>query len=258
MTLPINILTNDSIGDSLSSVNLNYFNVELDTLTIKASSDSLWTPMFNYFVKYGDFLKETSTIAIQYSAFIVDATTQVQNNSASWCKPISIFYPSIFPASSAVNDISDVLTSWVNTYFPITLSGTNIPNYVENQIAVIYSHTWQLGPSMDETQILQDYTVCYTQPKSVCATCVDHYSGGQWCGTDTWTPCAGTSNYTSCGTADCGFSNPPYIGINHQVAYGMIKAYVEMKFQDRNECSPILAFAFKVNNCEWVFYKILT
>jgi hypothetical protein len=258
MKLPISIHPYDSIGDSLSSINLNYLNLEVSTLNIQASSDSLWTPMFNYFLTYGDFLKETSTIAMQYSAVISQATTQIQSNSASWCKPISIFYPSIFPASSAVNDISNVLTSWINTYFPITLSGTNIPNYIENQIAVIYSHTWQLGSYLDETQIIQDQTICSTQPKSTCATCTDYYSGGEWCGTDTWTTCSGVVQYTSCGTADCGYSSPPFEPITHQTAYGKIKASVEFKFQDRNECSPILAFVFRINNCEWVFDKFLT
>jgi hypothetical protein len=250
------INSSTTIGDSLSSININYLNLETDFFVEKLSADNLWSVMSNYYQTYSPFLKGALTMAQKTSAVVLNTCTVVENNSAGWVKPITIFYPSLFPSSTQPSTILSTLSSWVNSYFPTTDVTTNTPNYIENQIAVIYAHSWQYGLSINENQYLRDSTACSTANKRVCAYCKDVYYGGTWCGTNSWADCGGrASTCQNCQDLTCYYKTGPYVRMDNtgNVAQGFISANVNMSFQDRNELSKITAVVFKVKNCSWRF-----
>ena len=215
----------DTIGNSLSSVNINYFNLELDTLTIKASADKLWTPMLEYYNTFNKFLKETTSICQKSSALLVTTATTVENNSAGWIKPITIFYPSLFPSTYPANSVVSSLSSWLVSYFPVidpvkyiidTTTGETVEvlptktNYIENQIAIVYAHSWQYGTSINENRLILDSAYCTTANKSVCTYCTDRYYGYVYCSNGDFN-CGGQAvSCQQCGTLRCQYNTPPY------------------------------------------------
>lgn len=219
------IKSQDTIGNSLSSVNINYYNLELDTLTVKNSADQLWTPMLEYYLSFNNFLKETTSVVQRNSSLLISTATTVESNSAGWIKPISIFYPSIFPNTYPVDSIVESISSWLVSYFPVinpttyviddtTGNTIEIPptktNYVEDQIAIVYAHTWQYGTSIAENQFLLDSTLCSTANKSVCTYCVDRYFGYVYCSNGDFN-CGGQAiSCQKCGTLNCFYKTPPY------------------------------------------------
>jgi hypothetical protein len=250
-----------TIGDSLSSININYLNLEMDFFTKKLSADELWSVMSDYYLSFAPFIKSAVTISQKNSAVFLSSSTTVESNSAGWIKPITIFYPSLFPSSTQPSTILTTLSSWVNAYFPTINSTTNAPNYVENQIAIIYAHSWQYGLAINENQYIRDSTVCNTNDRRVCAYCTDRYFGGTWCGTNSWADCGGRGNSCQqCGNLDCYYNSPPYlrIGSNNNTALGFISANVNMMFRDRNESNNINAIVFRIKNCIWRFDRNIT
>jgi hypothetical protein len=205
----IEIFQNETIGDSLSSVNINYLTVENCVTTIKNDIDLYWNPMLDYYKTFGPFLKETSTLIQAVSSKIFSVCTTVETNSAGWIKPISVFYPSIFPYSIDNETIVDTLSSWINENFPVQSNDNNL-NYIENQQIIVYSHVWQYGNSISENQSIRDRTFCQTQNKIVSITCTNYYSGYVSCDNGGFN-CNGQSN--SCQqtrTLECSYPSNPY------------------------------------------------
>lgn len=315
------ISSEDSIGNSLSSVNLNYSQLERETLQLMISAEKYWYPMQDYYLSFQKFLKDTTTIAQTYSASWIGTATLVREYSATWIKPITIFYPSVVSKDTEIQDILDNFLKWIYIYFPpyfkktdnsslsaickscdvvvdvpsisgiglktaqqyeaptvgdpifvdlpasVTQSSipsslsavdlTTRPNYVENQILIIYLHTWQYGPSIKEIRTLEDKTLCVTQNKEVSVTCTDCYSGYVQCDNGDFS-CGGCRSCVQTRTLDCYYNSPPYelLSYNKQ-AYGAIRASIDIQFQDRNELEKIKGLVYKIVNCEWVFDKFL-
>jgi hypothetical protein len=225
MSVYYTINPQDTIGNSLSSVNINYYNLELDTFTVKTSADKLWTPMLEYYLTFNKFLKDTTSIVQRNSSLLISTATTVESNSSGWIKPITIFYPSLFPSNYPTNSIVETISSWVESYFPVinptkyviddtTGNTIEIPptktNYVENQMAIIYAHTWQYGTSISENQFILDYTLCTTADKTICSYCTDRYYGYVYCSNGNFN-CGGQAfSCQKCQTLSCYYKTPPY------------------------------------------------
>lgn len=205
-----NINPENSIGNSVSSININYSNLEYKTLSVKSSAEKYWYPMFNYYQAFSKFLKEATTISQNYSASFINTSTIVETNSSAWIKPITIFYPSIIPDILQINSLIDILLEWTKTYFPEKSSEEDKPNYVEGQTLIVYTHTWSYGSAISENAFLSDYTLCQTSDRQVCAHCIDYFSGYVWCN-GPGLHCDGrTSSCQKCDTLRCFYSAPPY------------------------------------------------
>jgi hypothetical protein len=225
MSVLYTIKPQDTIGNSLSSININYSNLELDTFIIQASADKYWTPMLEYYLNFNKFLKETTSICQRNSAILINTATLVENNSAGWIKPITIFYPSLFPSSYPADSIVESISAWLESYFPVinpttfvidetTGNTITIPpkktNYVENQMAIVYAHTWKYGTSISENQFILDHTLCTTANKTICTQCTDRYYGYVYCSNGDFN-CTGQSfSCQKCGTLNCFYKTPPY------------------------------------------------
>jgi hypothetical protein len=265
------ILTSQTIGDSLSSVNLNYITLEQETLNLQLTSTALWQFMQQYYIEFGSVIKDAVNTVNSISSSLNTTVTVVQNNSAGWIKPISIIYPSIFYSGESQSTILQVISSWVNQYYSYSIFSENSiqPNYVQSQKLIVYAHTSNINnncflytntPTVSSyntsygiQSVLQDQTICYTQNEKISLNCIICYSGGTYCDVDTWFDCNG--NCTSCsvpGELDC-YYNSPYINTVAQQGTGYIKATTNTYYNDINESVNINAFVFSVQNCNWVY-----
>jgi hypothetical protein len=252
------ILPTETIGDSLSSVNKNYLNFDVWTQNITMSADVIWNPLIDFFNYYKENWTKALTITRDNSAKWIDLRTNVQTNSAAWIEPITIFYPGFFPDPFTPNDLVTVQQFLQNT-FPVYQSVNTQPNYIENQMAIIYSYTYIVnGNAINSTTLLKDSTTCTTNPRTVCISCTNTYSGGGPCNSGYFT-CNGRSNSCSqCKDVKCFYSGAPYELIDSATAKSSIEANVSMIFSERAESTNIIAAVFKVANCEWTFERFIT
>jgi hypothetical protein len=228
------INTQDTIGNSLSSVNINYYNLELATLNLKTSAEKLWNPMLNYYLDVNKFLKETTSICQKNSSILISMATTVESNSAGWTKPITIFYPSLFPDNYPLDTVVATVSSWLISYLPVIdpvkyildeTTGNEIPvpptttNYIEGQTAIIYAHTWSYGDNISENQFINDFTLCSTQDKSICSYCIDRYYGYVYCSNGDFSCNGHSTSCQSCGSLHCYYQNPPYNAYVPPVSY---------------------------------------
>ena len=267
------ILSSETIGDSLSAVNYNYLSLETETLVLKLSTDTLWIPMQQYYLQYGATIKDAVNTINTIAPALFDATTIVQNNSAGWIKPITIFYPNIFSSSDSNFTIFNTISSWVQLSFPVIPNPVDIidnntgtvktvlpsqPSYVQNQIMIVYAHTWGVNSNPSGTTILTDSTTCYSHDEKICVSCSICYYGGTFCGEDTWVDCGGNcTSCQTCGELSCNFAAPPYTSIGDHVARSSINANINIQYQDVGELQNLNAFVFSVQDCNWVLQRNL-
>jgi hypothetical protein len=128
----------DSIGDSLSAINLNFSTIEESYEDINTSLN-LYAPLLEEYLninleKYTEISKAISNNKI----FWEQARTLVAANSAVWLQPLVLLYPCIIENSSFIltKDITDSVILWINRYFPVTTTSGET-NYIEDQIAYI-------------------------------------------------------------------------------------------------------------------------
>jgi len=286
--------SNDSIGDTLSNVNTNYLNLELATLNLVASSQNFWQPMLNYFLAFQDSFNKVITISKQNSSVFFNTTTYVENFSAGWLAPITIVYPSLFPSNTPIDSIKTTLSSWIQDFFPVvpevyiedtngnltldTLISDLQSNFIEGQQCIVYSHTWCYGSQINSIKTISDYLVCGTSDINAGISCTTVYSGVVY-------DCEQYKNGFKCNnqkslcskaaTQACKYTlpyltnnNTPFGNFTSKNAASTISTTIDMQidsksgntygFQDRYEGQNIIAIAFKVQNCCWVFDKFIT
>jgi len=216
----IYIQPTSSIGDSLSSINLNYETLDLLTKEVTQRANDYWTPVVNYYKDFKNTLKQITTISQTYSSTLLNVCTIVETNSAGWLKPITIFFPSIFNIDISKSDIVNSLQTWASNYFPeITIkNGIPINNYVENQKLIVYAHRWAYGTYVNENQLLTDYTLCTTANKTITITCKNFYTGYVYCSNGDF-DCKGSSATCSQSkNVTCFYDLPPYVRTQPQAS----------------------------------------
>ena len=126
------IIDTESIGNSLSSINLNFNALDYELCSIENRDDTTWNPAFTIFSENSAAWVNAFNIVKTNSACWIDTTSTVFETSGFWLKPISIVYPYPFPTST---DIA-VVRAWVEDNFPI-LVGTCY-NYIVGQELYVY------------------------------------------------------------------------------------------------------------------------
>lgn len=253
----INIPSNTTIGNSLSSMNSNYASLEMWANNIQLSATNLWSPLAEFYNVYSAFLKSANTTSQQYSASWVSMATNVETNSAKWIEPITIFYPQIFPYPFT-NDNTKTISSWLSNNFPVSGSTVTKPGYVENQQIIIYSHTYTQNIQPNVVYNLIDMAQCVTSDGNICAYCTTSYYGYVYCSNGDFS-CGGSSSCSQCAHVNCYYTGYPYVNLtnNGRAAQSYISANVSMGFSERQEVKAIKAISYKVKNCNWEFDKFI-
>lgn len=273
-----NISPLDTIGNNLSSLNLNYQKLEYRTNNIINSSLQIFEPLIEYYNFYSNFWKNT----IDYS-FAIDAPdrlnkfkTLVQTNSSLWLSPISIFYPKIplYSTASFSNEINQA-TNWFKINFPIfTSENSTIPLYPEGTKAFLscmfYRETVKVNANDTEIENVN----CETFDRSTQVNCVYNFLRNVYCGgTEVCSRYNGRKIATTFNLR-CTYENGnrtfnhiaiPFIRnfaqINNFPARSKITrqgiARVDAYFKDRSEHNDLFCVLLEVKNCEWRFVKII-
>lgn len=257
------ILPNDCIGNSLSTMNLNFDTLENWTNSILLSSKVLFQPLVDFYNFYGDFWKSSINFSIDINAIdrLTEFNTQVTTNSAKFIKPIVIIYPDIFEYNAIlIDNYKNTVSSWFKTNYPVVDSNNSETLFVENTVAFVYMMFYSEVVKVNNTLAgnnritLGKAITCSTNDVSTTISCRVTYkpSGGAVSCVD-YEPqimsdvCRGNS--TSCTetkTAQCFMEN----GKKSSVRTGNLN--VDQYFKDRSEYEKMYILKMVVKNCEWV------
>jgi hypothetical protein len=132
------------------------------------------------------------------------------------------------------------------------------PNYVENQIAIIYALTYTINKDVIKVEdFLRDFTICTTNPRDVCVYCETFLTGGGPCGWGYFRCPRSGRGCRVCKKADCFYSTPPYKRLDDARSEGFIEANVYMNYTEQKESTEIVATVFKVVDCNWTFDRFI-
>jgi hypothetical protein len=251
------IAQNDFIGNSLSSVNLNYKTLEYWTNNISFSSNILYKPLLNFYNFYGNFWKDTINYAnsINGIARLSSFQTNVETNSAKWIKPITFFYPFInqYNANTLNTNLNQAV-SWFRTQYPVLPNANIKPNFAENTRAFLYCLLFEEAVQINEnvTQTGGNATKnCRTQNRSGVVTCVVVWLDNVSCYSSRICPNYNGTRCQSIFTANCSYEN------GTQAVNRSIIANFNNYFKDRSEHDHVYCLQLVVKNCNWVLEKIL-
>jgi hypothetical protein len=259
------ILSSSAIGDSLSDINTNYSNLNDWVNDIQYSYNNEIIPVIGFFFDNLNYIQDSLTFIQSNSANLNTLTTLVFSNSAKWLNPITAFYPEILSNTLTQSTYLEMVGTWLNANYPVNNSNTIVPNYVQNQQAVVYLHRYTERVN-NNSSIQTASTICKTKNDKIVANCVTYSTGIVHCNQTTFN-CNDTKTKKpfifKCAIpqdSNCSFDSP-YIskivqGLDMQ-ATGYIKANVGINYVDRQELQDMITMSFKVVDCNWVFDKFL-
>jgi len=281
-----NINSSETIGDSLTSVNLNYINLQNWISEIQTQYDNNWKPIIDFYNSNITDYKNILSLANQLSSNWDNFATTIETNSAKWLQPITIFYPYILNAPY-LDSYTENIKTWLTANYPI------LGNFVENQKFIINIYTKRNGADsktfINYRETLTDYTICYTYDFRICANCKTVAFGPTIYCANTHFDCDAEWTCQKCKDIHCSYIKPPYIPleesflatnelryvsalstIDKQIhvsdtevdeshfAKGQIQADISMTYQDEWESDIVTSIVFKVKNCAWQFEKYIT
>jgi len=256
-----------SIGDSLTDINLNYLNLDKWTTSIQTSADLYWKPMIELFTQKQNSWSEGVTLLHQNSAAWVDLATTVENNSAKWLQPLTLFYPQIFSTEYAIQSaraIYSTLQEWLNTRFAVLQENSDTPQYIENQEAMVWYYTNYTEKSVSNTYGLNDSTTCVTMDKDVISNCITKFHGYAYCSNGDMNCEDQTMGMDVSTHVECYFNTPPlapYVLLDktdNTRATASITNNLTVNFNDIKESNIISGFKFKVKDCSWIPVGVMT
>lgn len=246
-----NITTALSIGDALSSTNLNYLNIDEWVTNIQLSAQNIWIPLMDYYRSINTDLKTNLSTGQTNKSKWDDVSTTIETNSAKWIEPLVIVYPNILTINDLNSDNSikttkyTQITNWFNTNFPV-ISG-NVSLYIQNQKAYVYVLKQEYGNNINLIRLLQNNGSCKTSDVYACTRCQNNYSGYIWCSNGDFR-CGGSTACTQCGTLNCYYDQTGTDFYNP-----IIQAFLNINYQDIHEASDIDCLKFEIQNCQWQY-----
>jgi hypothetical protein len=260
----IKITDTESIGDSLSSVNLNYELLDNLITNIQFSAINYWIPIATFYESRKDFWKINALDTAKYFVNWQTTSTIFETNSAKWITPLIIWYPFLINLKDYQKNPNKITTdfkTWLDTKYPV-LNDKGIPIYLQTQIMTVYAFTYGEDPTISQTIVQTDSTTCTTQDGKACASCSKTYHGGNVDCDNGDFSCGGTFKDQKCVSVSCSFDLdfPDANGkpVKSKSKYSQIHASLNVNYKNKYEESTIIALNFKVNNCGWEFSSILT
>jgi hypothetical protein len=252
-----NILTSEVIGNSLSSINLNYSNLNDWANNIQLNYENALKPLMDFYNAYITDMKDTLSLVSETSSSWNDFKTTVQSNSSYWVQPLSIIYPKIFTYPFIDSYLTEI-TSWVNEQYPTQNTSLGTTNYIENESIIVNVYTYREEVKINSNTYLTDFVTCYSINSTICADCKTTFWGLVGCHQGLFN-CSHTVNCKSCASSQCSYTRPFYNirGSGTVYADSKIDAQVAMYFKDRWEHEDIKSISFKVVDCKWTFDKFI-
>lgn len=248
------ILPSQFIGNSLSSINLTYSNLELWTNDITFSAVNYFQPLVNFYSFYKDFWKSTIGYATTLDApsRLSSFKTTVQENSAKWIKPITIFYPNLVEYDiSTINSFVDDAINWFENKYPIFNVNSTIPNFVEGSDAIIYFIAYNLDVKARSAVTTPINVNCSTDDRSARLGCRIVFKDNITCYGRRVCPVF-NGTYFNTFSILCRYEN------NLKNVTRGAEFTIDREFVDRSENNNLGAILLRVKNCEWQFVKFLS
>lgn len=246
------ILSADCIGNSLSSLNNNFQNIDNFLYYTNLSANQIFKPLMNFWVSNKNSLNSLVTTVQQNSAKWNSLVSLVSVNSSKWIKPIVHIQPYMrsFPITNTT--LEYIVADFKNLY-PILPSISGNPYFIENQKAIIYYYTYSVKDVINDNFIINsNLAPCVSQSgKSASIWCQDTSNGS--------TKCRGSKASCSGCAKGCSVSvsvECKYPETNSSSTNRFIRAKITNIFSDRYE-RELKAIIYTVRNCEWVFERNL-
>lgn len=257
------ISSGDYIGNSLSSINLNFDILENWTTNIILSSEKLFQPLVNFYKNYGDYWKSSIKFSISINAIdrLTEFSTLVTTNSAKFIKPIIIIYPHVFNIIDGFEYYKKDVTSWFQINYPVTNVNNSKTLFVENSVAYIYMMFYKEELKVNNTSnnktVISDSRTCSTNNVSTTVICSQSYTGNVDC--VKYEPqikdniCQAYSPVIEpqTKTVGCFMEN----GGKSITRNGKIT--IDQYFNDRSENDKLFILKMIVKNCEWSLDRII-
>ena len=245
---------NDCIGNSLSTININFNELEYWTNNILLSSDRYYKPLVDFYDFYSNFWKSSINFAKSINAAerLTSFSTTVETNSAKFIKPIVIIYPEVLQNTQTY---TNVVTTWFKQKYPVKDTNTLKTNFVENSVAYVYIMFYdefvRINKTGDNKEKKTESVGCVTNDVSVTVTCYVTYNGTVSCGSsgDVCGAIAGACADTK--KATCSYAG----GSKTETRTGRLN--IDQYFKDRSENDNMYTLVMKVKDCEWVLQNLL-
>lgn len=249
----------DYIGNSLSSININFNELEYWTNNIQLSSDKYYKPLVNFYDFYRDFWKSSVSFAKSINAIerLKSFSTTVENNSAKFIKPIVILYPDVFEYNIMFVNYKNIVENWFKIKYPVINKINNVTNFVQNSVAYIcvmfYDEFVRINNTIDNNNRVKiiDPVGCVTNDVTVTVKCLVTYAGNVSCGSSGDVCGSIRTVCTNTKTATCFYENDQKTITRNGIMN------IDQYFKDRCEHNKIYIIMMKVEGCEWVFKKII-
>jgi len=261
-SLVMEISPSEIIGASIENINKFNSNLFQTATAIEDVYVKELQPIVEYYEKNKETLYEAIDIIANRSYMWDDFYTTVQQNSARWILPMTVFYPSLIQAPITPSKVNVVL-DWLKKYFPIRNDIDNTLNFLEKQKFIVSCYTYEYVSQINILDQPYSYCNCATQTGIIALHCKTRITGG-WinCNQGSYN-CNHTINCYPTKNVDCWYESPYLKGdgspiratdpvSSKQVVISKIQANVKMNYVDRRENS-IKNFVFMVENCDWVY-----
>lgn len=151
------ILEGENIGDSLSSINFNFRQLDIQLCNYETDINEKWGPTFTYFSENSANIISAVTSFESNSACWREASTTVNELSAFWLKPITMVYPYPFTGNTDISTIK----AWLNENFPV--QGGGCFNYIKGQQLFIFSPEYfSINRKVSDSKGVGKQTVSFT------------------------------------------------------------------------------------------------
>jgi len=127
------ILGGDSIGNSLSAINLNFKQLDYQVCGVENEIRVSFNPALTTFSTLSANWNSAYTTLAQNSACWQNTFTTVSEMSGFWLSPITLVYPYPFTASSDI----EVIRQWLNEN--VSPRNGSCMNYITGQVLYIFS-----------------------------------------------------------------------------------------------------------------------
>jgi hypothetical protein len=151
------ILEGDNIGNSLSSINYNFRQLDIQMCNIETDVNTKWLPAFTIFSENSASWYSSATSFEQNSACWSDTSTVVQEMSSYWLKPITLVYPYPFTGNTDISTIR----AWLVENF--TIEGGGCFNFIVGQEFYIFSpEYYSINRKVADSKGVGKQTVSFT------------------------------------------------------------------------------------------------
>lgn len=151
------ILEGEDIGGSLSSINYNFRQLDIQLCNYEYDVTNKWLPAYTYFSGTSSTLLDALTLFQSNSACWTETTSVVNELSSFWLKPITMVYPYPFTGNTDISTIK----AWLNENFPV--QGGGCFNYIVGQQLYIFSpEYYSIDRKVSDSKGIGKQTVSFT------------------------------------------------------------------------------------------------